>query len=259
MKNQNFYSDFIQQWSAERQKSRKRHLYSVPAAFLGFQFLWMIWQLRTSSAEELQHGYTMLFYQLPMLNAILLPVMAAVIANRLCDMELKGDTLKLLYTLQKRTVFYDCKYLVGLKYVLAFSLGQCVLILLGGRLCRISEALNPIQLAQSAAVVFAVTAVLLCLQQFLSLLSRNQLLPLSVGLAGAFLGLFSMFFPPEFSRFILWGYYAAFPTVGMNWDPSTRYIEYYSIVFPTEKFALFICFLLLAYFISRSIITKKEV
>lgn len=45
----------------------------------------------------------------------------------------------------------------------------------------------------------------------------------------------------------------------MNWDPSTRYIEYYSIVFPTEKFALFICFLLLAYFISRSIITKKEV
>lgn len=140
MKNQNFHSDFIQQWSAERQKSRKRHLYSVPAAFLGFQFLWMIWQLRTSSAEELQHGYTMLFYQLPMLNAILLPVMAAVIASRLCDMELKGDTLKLLYTLQKRTVFYDCKYLAGLKYVLAFSLGQCVLILLGGRLCRISEA-----------------------------------------------------------------------------------------------------------------------
>lgn len=259
MKNRNVHSDFLQQWSAERQKSRRRHLWSVPAAFLGFQFLWMVWQLRTSSAEDLQCGYTMLFYQLPMLNAILLPVMAAVIASRLCDMELKGDTLKLLYTLQKRTVFYDCKYLTGLKYVLAFSLGQSILILLGGKLFGISETLDAVQLAQSAAVVFAVTAALLCLQQLLSLLSRNQILPLSVGLAGAFLGLFSMFFPPELSRFILWGYYAAFPTVGMNWDAATRYTEYYGIVFPTEKFALFICFLLLAYFVSRSIITKKEV
>lgn len=249
---------FLLQWHAEQKKSRRRRIWLVPLAFLGFQAVWMLWQLNTSAADDLQTGYTMVLYNLPMINAIILPIMVAVIASRLCDMEIKGDTLKLLYTMQKRTVFYDCKYLSGLKYILLFALGQAAMIVSYGRLFHFGEPLVPSELLAAGSVVFAVSAALLCIQQALSLFSDNQILPLVVGLAGSFLGLFSMFFPPSVSRFVLWGYYAAFPTAGMNWDAATRYTEYYKMVFPLSKFMAFILFWFALYFVCRTIITNKE-
>ena len=52
------------------------------------------------------------------MNAIMLPLMLSVIASRICDMEVKGDTMKILFTLQKRTRFFDCKYLTCLNIFL---------------------------------------------------------------------------------------------------------------------------------------------
>ncbi|MFR8548920.1 MAG: ABC transporter permease [Lachnospiraceae bacterium] len=253
------FVSFRRQWRAEKQKSRRRYIWSIPAIFWGFEFLWALWQLSTASSDDMRHGYTMLLYNLPMLNVILLPIMCAVIASRLCDMEIKGDTLKLLYTMQKRTVLYDCKYLLGLKYLALFSLGQGALLPLCGMLYPIREQLDPVQLAQSVVVVFTVSALVLCVQQFLSMHSRSQILPLVTGLAGSFLGLFSMFFPADISRLILWGYYAAFSVIGMNWDAATRYIEYYDIAFPAAKFAVFLCFTVAAYLVTRTFTAKKEV
>lgn len=246
-------------WRAEQKKARRRRIWLVPCGFLAFQILWMLWQLNTAGADELQTGYSMLLYNLPMINTILLPIMVAVIASRLCDMEIKGDTLKLLYTMQKRTCFYDCKYIMGLKYILLFSAGQTAALLVCGQMFPFGEALSPARLLACAAVVFVVSAALLDIQQTLSLLSDNQILPLVVGLAGSFLGLFSMFFPPSAARLVLWGYYAAFPTAGMNWDQATRYAEYYETAFPQKAFVVFILFSFALYFVCRAIVTKKEV
>ena len=40
----------------------------------------------------------------------------------------KGDTMKLLFTLQKRTGFFDCKYLTCMKYLLVFVAGQGIML-----------------------------------------------------------------------------------------------------------------------------------
>ena len=252
-------TSFFRQWKAEKRKARRRRLWLVPLVFLSFDILWVFWQLNNSTPDDLANGYLMLFYNLPMMNAIVLPLMAAVIASRLCDMEIKGDTLKLLYTMQKPASFYDCKYLAGLKYVLLFALGQGALILAAGNIWQFQDPLDPITLIENAAVVCVVSAALLSIQQLLSLYSDNQILPLVVGICGCFLGLFSMFFPAPVARLILWGYYAAFPTAGLYWDAGTRYSEYYEMAFPVESFLLFILFTIVLYFICRAVITKKEV
>lgn len=250
---------FLRQWNAEQKKSRRRKIWLVPLGFLCFETLWVIWQLKNPSPDDLASGYLMFFYNFPLINAILLPVMISVIASRLCDMEIKGDTLKLLYTLQKRRAFYACKYLAGLKYLLLFVLGQTALILISGRLYGFANPPKPSMLLATEAVVFVVSAALLSVQQLLSLYSENQILPLAVGIGGAFLGLFSMFFPAGIARLVLWGYYALFPTVQMNWYPETRVIEYYEVPFPLPSFLLFILFTAVLYLICRTIILKKEV
>ena len=252
-------SVFIRQMRAEKLKARHKKAILVPLGFLLFQILWAIWQISSMDPQELPDGYMMFLYQLPPMNAIMLPLMLSVIASRICDMEVKGDTMKILFTLQKRTGFFDCKYLTCLKYLLVFVAGQGVMLPVLGTVNHFGSLKISLYLLY-LLVTFTVSAVILCIQQFLSLVSENQLLPLGVGLAGCFLGLFSMFFPAPVARLILWGYYSVFACVGMDWDSEiNKILGYYEIPFPTVSFLLFLAAGILIYLICRTIIQKKEV
>lgn len=246
------------QLTAEQKKAARKKIWLVPLGFLSFLSLWWLWQLAHSSASDLSDGYLMAFYHFPMMNTMLLPMMTAVIGSRLCDMEIKGDTLKLLYTMQKKTCFFDCKYLMGLKYLLVFVLGQGALILISGRMKGFGTPFKQSMFLEYLAITFFVSAVLLAIQQTLSLLSDHQLMPLVVGLAGCFLGLFSMFFPERIALLIIWYYYGAFQTVGMDWDRATRISTFYEIDFPAQRFFLFLVFGMIVYIICRTVTTRKE-
>lgn len=243
---------------AEHQKVKHTKALLVPLGFLGFYFLWTMWQISSMKPDEFRTGYTMLFYQLPVMNAILLPLMISVTASRICDMEVKGDTLKLLYTVQKPGSFFDCKYLNGFRYLVFFTFGQGLLILFFGSIKKFG-GFRAGDFFLYLLTVLTVSAVILIIQQTLSLLSENQLFPLVIGIAGSFLGLFSMFFPAPVARFVLWGYYAVFSTVGMDWNKDTRIIHYYEIPFPTRKFILFLAFGIFVFLLCRIVFTKKEV
>lgn len=252
-------SVFWQQMRAEKLKARYKKAILVPLGFLGFQILWALWQVSSLKPQELPDGYMMFLYQLPPMNAIMLPLMLSVIASRICDMEVKGDTLKILFTLQKRTGFFDCKYLTCIKYLLVFVAGQGIMLPVLGTIYHFGSLKISLYLLY-LLVTFTVSAVILCIQQFLSLISENQLLPLGIGLAGCFLGLFSMFFPAPAARLILWGYYSVFSCVGMNWDSEiNKILGYYEIPFPTVSFLMFLAAGALIYLICRTVIQKKEV
>lgn len=244
---------------AERQKVRHKKVFLLPLGFLAIQILWAVWQISSLDPQELSDGYMMFFYQLPTMNAILLPLMLSVIASRICDMEVKGDTLKLLFTLQNKSDFFDCKYLTCMKYVMILIVGQGIMLPVLGKIShfgRLSLSLYLFYLL----VTLTVSAVILCIQQFLSLISENQFLPLGIGLAGCFLGLFSMFFPAPAAHLVLWGYYSVFACVGMNWDSAkNKILGYYEIPFPAVSFFLFLAAGILLYLICRTVIEKKEV
>lgn len=244
---------------SEQKKVRHKKIWLVPLGFLLFEMLWMLWQLSKASLNELANGYFMLFYDLPIMNTILLPIMIAVIASRLCDMEIKGDTLKLLYTMQKSSRFFDCKFLCGLKYLFFFTLGHGIMILLCNRMFHFKASLEISMFVAYLSVTFCVSAVLFVIQQTLSLISNSQIVPLVIGLVGSFLGLFSLFFPAPVARLIIWGYYAAFPCVQMNWDRATRITEYDRVPFSLDGFLAFFAVGIFIYIICKTIVIRKEV
>lgn len=246
-------------FTAEQQKQRRRRIWIVPLGFLVILFLWAFIGKHSLSAEDLARGYSYTLYQFPLLNVVLVPVMTAVIASRLCDMEIKGNTLKLLCTLQKRSSFYDWKFIHELKYLLIFTVGEGILVPLIGMFCHFTQKLPLPLVFLHVGTTTLVSLVLLTLQHFLSLMSSNQILPLLVGLIGSFLGLFSMFFPPRAARFILWGYFSAFSPYGMDYDSQTRVMSFYRNPFPTETFVLFLLFGLLFFVVCRTVFVKKEV
>ena len=106
-------------------------------------------------------------------------------------------------------------------------------------------------------------AVLLSIQHLLSLLSDNQILPLCAGLAGSFLGLFSMFFPRSVSLFIVWGYFSIFSVSGINWGQVPEGADYNDYMqyldFPLPGFLLFSAVGILLYLFEKGIFMRKEV
>lgn len=249
----------MHEFMIERRKQKHLGMLFIPLIFLVALFVWASTSYRTPTDYELAQGYTYLLYQIPLLNCVLMPIMLAVIASRLCDMEIKGGTMTLLFTLQKKQNFYDLKFLSEALYLLLFSLGEGAVILLCGKLFHFTEALPALLLCRHMATTFLAGSVVLTLQHILSLLSSNQIVPLLVGLAGSFLGLFSMFFPSNIACFVLWSYFGAFIPFGMNWDRATRIISFYSIPFPTGTFACFTLFGIAFYLLCRYIFMKREV
>lgn len=249
----------LRELQAEQKKLRHRRIWLVPSCFFIFECIWMLWQVSHAGTGELVTGYLLLLYQMPIMNTILLPIMVAVIASRLCDMEVKGDTLKLLYTMQRRSRFFDCKFLEGVKYLLFFTAGHGILCLVLGGVYHFGNPLKPVMLMSYLAVTFCVCIVLLAIQQTLSLLSNSQIMPLVVGLAGSFMGLFSLFFPEPAARLVIWGYFAAFPCVRMNWIREQRITEFYEISFPIGGFFLFLAAGIGIYVVCRALVVKKEV
>ncbi len=146
-------------------------------------------------------------YQFPILNSIMMPVMAAVVASRLCDIEHKGQTLKLLHTVMPAGRLFAAKFLCGAQYMLTAALLQIIAIVIAGLVVGFEGSPPLDKLLYYLLFTTAVNVTILLLQQVLSLLFRNQMIPLTVGIIGSFAGLFIMFFPQNLGRFLLWGYY----------------------------------------------------
>ena len=242
----------------EYRKQRHLFVWLIPLVFLAVLFLWGMAGQRNLSDYDLAQGYSYLLYQLPLLNCILMPTMLSVIASRICDMEVKGQTWKLLFTLQNKGSFYDWKFLTEFLYLLLFCLGQLGVLLLYGILYGYPEPLPAMLFLRHLAATLTAGCAVLTLQHILSLLSTNQIIPLLVGLAGSFLGLFSEFFPSALARFVLWGYFGAFVPYGIHWNKGTEEVLLIPREFPTGLFAGFCVFTILFYLLCRHIFIRKE-
>ena len=113
------------------------------------------------------------------------------------------------------------------------------------------------------ADLFGVTVdYLLCRQdkRFLDISDLNdEEAALVCGIAGSFLGILSMLFPPALVRCVPWGYYGLLALVDMDWDAATR-ITTFSWRWP-EGTDLILLFLWAAVFLAvgRTLFVRKEV
>lgn len=249
------------EWKTEWIKVRYRKIGLMILAFLGLIVLWITWILSRSHAEQLEDGYQMLFMNLPMIDTILMPAMIAMLGSRLCDAEVKGDTLKLLCTMEKKGRLFDMKFLTGALYLAVFVFAQAVQIFLTGRLYGFRGTANPVWYVYFVLQVYTVSALILLLQVVLSFFFENQILPLAAGLFGSFVGLFSWFFPNghPLKFLFLWAYYSELCFVGQNWDEATRISTFYDMPFPFPVWGMMLALLSAGYLAGRQLFLRKEI
>ena len=98
----------LRSFHAELQKAHRRHDLLLCLLVPLIMILW-VGGLAPSDPGELANGYSALLYSIPVIEAILMPVLMAVLASRLWEIEVKGSMPKLLYTLQERRSLFAGK------------------------------------------------------------------------------------------------------------------------------------------------------
>ena len=245
----------------ELKKIHRRHIGMLFTATWIIDFIWMYWAMGrglTGSRFLAGQEYYYLLLTLPIINAIFLPTILASAASRLCDIELKGNALKMLCTMEPRQSIFHTKLLVGTIYVFLFSVAQTVMIPLLCTILPTTQEIPPANVLLYGMTTFGVSMVLLIIQQSLSLLSKNQLFPLFFGVGGSFVGIFFAFFP-QIPPVLPWTYYYALCTVNMHYSQSARDVTYFLIPFRTGLFLGFMAFGVLAYMIGKKLFMQREI
>ena len=245
--------------SVEWKKARRRRLWLPVAALVAMQGLWLAWAVRGMDMQEAAQGYLGCLYQLPMMNAIVMPVAAAVLVSRLCDMEHRGDTFKQLFTMQPACALFDAKLVLGGAWLLAAVAGQLAAIRLVGAWKGFSDALTMGDVLCYLGGQFLVSLFLALLLQALSLRYKNQFIPLAAGLILGFLGLMSMFFPPAVMRLSPAAYYGLLSNVRMVWDRDTRVVTYFRQPFSWSDLGLLPAAMAVLYLWGRRDFVNREV
>ena len=216
----------LQALHAEWQKAHRRH--DLVLCF-GFAIITCCWLGSTapSGQDELGNAYSALFYSVPVINTILLPIMMAVLASRLWDVEVKGCTAKLLYTLQSRRSLFLSKALFGLGEIVLMVVLEAAVMLLLGRMQGYTEALPLGQFLYLNLCTLSVCVMLYFSELLLALWFGNPLPAVCTGIVGALLGLFSAFMPQIASYFVPWGYFVPLCSYEVKvWDQATHTVLY---------------------------------
>lgn len=213
--------------SIELRKTKRRGIWLVPAALILFLMIWLGHSYTGHNGSLFtQFGWMDTLYNMPLLNAILIPTAIAVLASRVIDMEHKGNMWKHLETIQSRRALFLAKTVYGFCAVLLISAAEVLGILVLGKLFKFAGTPDLWALCLFFVQTLIITFNLYLLQMIISIVFSNQAVALCVGLCGSMAGLFLMFLPqcPILRCIIPWGHYGAAMFVGMDWNEQTKKI-----------------------------------
>lgn len=211
----------------EFEKTKRRGMWLLLLALWLFQHAYLSYG-NARNTDILSQGWLLLLYNMPVLNAIILPIFYAVLSSRLIDCEHKENTWKLIETLQSKTSIFLSKALTGLCYIVLFSGMQLVSMFVIGTHYDFGGRPDPLAYALYTVQTILISFILYLIQLILSFTFSNQAVSLCVGLAGGMAGLFIMFLPRSILYEIIpWGLFGANMFVAMDWDPVTRDMDFY--------------------------------
>ena len=240
-------------------KCRRRKIVLVCAAVLAAELLWFGMYLTRQDAEDLVEGWMMLFYNLALIDAIFLPISVAVIASRNCELEHKGTTLKLLETMVTPGRLYCTKMLWGALVLATLLAVRSAAFAAMGAAVHFSGDIPWGKFALFTVISWAVSMMVFALQQGLSLRFVNQAVSLVCGIFGSFIGIMSMLFPDWLVRIVPWGYYGLLSLARMEWDPDTRFTQYFWRWPEPLDVALLLLWAALFFIVGRTLFVRKEV
>lgn len=223
-------------------KLRHKHLFLMTTLFLLVEIGWAFMATSMSiTRNPLIARWETLILMLSTMNGLFLPILSAICVSRICDMEHKGNTWKLLLTASvKRGHLYAAKYICACLVMLWICILQIFSVIAFGIIKGIEEPVPFLLLAQFLSGTILTNMVIVALQQWVSMALKNQAFALTVGMIGGFIGMAADLFPLDVRRFFVWSYYTGLSPVKQNYvnEQMQFTIQDLSILLPLMAFLI---------------------
>lgn len=245
----------------ERRKTKGRYVFITALIITLAEIMWTFHGRYTGFM--LENGWMAFLYQLPLMNAIFMPILSVIISSRLCDIEHKGAMLKQLAAAADKGEIYSAKFIYGLSIIIFCNIISWVGAIICGYIKGFYGSI-PIDLYLLHFLFTVVpTIAVYTLQHILSLMFKNQAVTFCTGIIGTFGGLFSMFLPniPFLRRILIWGWYGAMQFVGLfGWTKETRYDTAYFEIMEIDwiLFVIMLAVCVIMYSAGKKLFCGKE-
>lgn len=190
-------------------KIRRKKIWLMIILFLIVELLWSFMSIsRSIAGNPDQAVWEAIFFSISSMNGLFMPIISAIVVSRICDMEHKGATWKMLVaTNVGRGQLYAAKYICANSLLLYGTFAQIALMVVFG-LIKDFPGSPPLELllrfiGGTLLTTLAVTA----LQQWISMAVKNQAFALCLGMLGGFIGMTAGLFPAAARHIVIWSYY----------------------------------------------------
>ncbi|PYI56988.1 ABC transporter permease [Paenibacillus flagellatus] len=218
----------IQTLGLEYFKIRRKKIGILITLLLSFEMLWSFVSISMSIARNPDQAvWESVLFSVSSMNGLFMPIVSAIVVSRICDMEHKGNTWKMLVATDvKRGRLYAAKYICANILLLYGLLAQTVLMVAFGLVKDFPGAPPVDLLARYIGGTMLVTLAVTALQQWISWASQNQTFALCLGMVSGFIGMTSGLFPAAARHLFIWSYYLDLSPVTYRYtEASSTYME----------------------------------
>ncbi|WP_440896693.1 ABC transporter permease [Amphibacillus sp. Q70] len=203
-------------------KIRRKKIWLMMLLFLVVEMGWVFMSVTRSIANNPGDArWESIIYVVSSMNGLFLPILAAIVVSRICDMEHKGDTWKMLVvTNVKRRKLFSAKYMCANSLMLFVLIVQIAFIIFFGKLNNFSGSFPFHLLVSFLAGALITTMVITAIQQWMSLAIKNQAFALCLGMVGGFIGMTAAMFPSSVRHFFIWSYYLDLSPISYSYSES---------------------------------------
>jgi len=208
-------------------KIRRKNIGIMMILFLAIEMMWTFMAIsKTIARYPDQNAWEAIFFSVSSLNGLFMPILSAIVVSRVCDMEHKGATWKMLVaTNVGRGQLYAAKYVCANSLLLYGILAQMILMMAFGLVKGFPGPPSGAWLIQFCGGTLLATLAVTALQQWISLAIKNQAFALCLGMLGGFIGMTAGLFPAAVRRLFIWSYYLDLsPVTYVYAEPSGSYM-----------------------------------
>lgn len=200
-------------------KLRHKHLFLMVTLFLFVEIGWAFMAASMSISRNSDNArWELLIAMLSSMNGLFLPILSAICVSRICDMEHKGNTWKLLLSISvRRSKLYAAKYISAVIIMLWACILQVLAIIVFGIVNAFGQPVPLYLLIRFLIGTVLATMFIIALQQWVSMAIKNQAFALSLGMIGGFIGIVSDFFPSGLRKIFVWSYYTGLSPVTQSY------------------------------------------
>ncbi|MBE9916938.1 ABC transporter permease subunit [Paenibacillus donghaensis] len=249
----------IKALSLEYYKIRRKRVWGMLTLFLAAEMVWAALSISISISRSADNAaWEALIFSLSSMNGLFLPIISAIVVSRICDMEHKGNTWKMLMT-----THLGLKHVYAAKYVCANSLilygiiAQALFITGFGLYKSIPGPLPLSLLLHYVAGTLLTTLIITALQQWLSLTVKNQAFALCLGMLGGFIGTAASLFPAGIRHLLVWSYYMDLGPITYIYEASSG--SYVQQPLSSGQWIAAICLIAICYLAGNAHVSRQEI